>query len=243
MAWPVLAEPGAAPGGVPLGWGGLGWRGGPEPSLESQHPAGASPASGRSLRPPQPCGPGTGPAAAACQVRSAGAGRCGCEQRAGCGAAGPGTVTLPRRAAGICFRVAGRTVRGAPGSRVWCGVLRWGLVPAFPLSRRAKTQGKSALPSCCRRLSWLCLLGMCRGGGLLLAHCGLGAIGTPRRLWGVIYRRVPGRDSNLSPQPQIRLYIHRQSFCVFVFNMFQVLSDFGKVRSDLPKLENREGWR
>lgn len=48
-----------------------------------RRPAGASPASGRCLRPPQPCGPGAAGRPPPAQVRSAGAGRCGSERRAG----------------------------------------------------------------------------------------------------------------------------------------------------------------
>lgn len=65
-----------------------------------RRPAGASPASGRSQRPPQPCGPGSGPTAATClgPELGGGAGRCDGERNAGCGSVRPGTATraVPR---------------------------------------------------------------------------------------------------------------------------------------------------
>lgn len=94
-----------------------------------RRPAGASPASGRSQRPPQPCGPGSRPAAATClgpELRG-GAGRGSATASEAQAVARCDPEPQPGRccAARICFRVAGQVVRGVPSQQLRLPALVW----------------------------------------------------------------------------------------------------------------------
>ena len=175
----VRAKPGVAPGRSPLGRGGLGRRDEAETSLE----VGAQPGPHLPLVaaciPLSHVAPGAAGRPPPAQVRSAGAGRCGSELSAGCSETRPGTATPPRRAARLCFRVAGQVGPGA----VTLGLPRASLSPPLP---PGSSSGRSPLGIC----SWTR-----RGWGLLLAHGDVGAIEPRRRLGIRVHRCVPGSDS------------------------------------------------
>lgn len=203
--------------------------------MEGRHPAVASPASGRSQRPPQPCGPGSGPAAADYPGPESG-GReltaAATERHPGRSAARPGTTTRQRCAAASYFRVGGQVVRGAPGSEFW-GLwegLPPGLGPTLFLPCPG-TPRQPAQPMGRRRPSRLCLH-VQRSWGLLLDHCG--TIGTAGDVGNLGLSPRPREGHKCKPQSQT-LHFQAGFLFVFVLTCFVFLSAVGKHSFDLPK--------
>lgn len=158
----VRAKPGVAPGRSPLGRGGLGRRDEAETSLEVGAPPGPHLPLVAACIPLSHVAPGAAGQPPSAQVRSAGAGRCGSELSAGCSETRPGTATPPRRAARLCFRVAGQVGLGA----VTLGLPRASFSPPLPPGLRDAVPPKQRQES-----AW----------NLLLDSPGLGASARPRR--------------------------------------------------------------
>lgn len=147
-----------------------------------------------------------------CLLKSGARGRgCGGERSAGCGAARPGTATpaAPRRP----HLLPGRGPGGVRASR---GCLPWPCASHTPPLWRVSR--KLHCPRGGRRPSLLTPLASRWGWGLLLAHRGLGTIGTPRRrLRSGVHRHFPGRGSAAVHSPRLVLTLQGKDFSFMYF--------------------------
>lgn len=225
----VRAKPGVAPGRSPLGRGGPGRRDEAEPSLEVGAPPGPHLPLVAACVPLSHVAPGTAGRPPPAQVRSAGAGRCGSERSAGCSETRPGTATPPRRAARLCFRVAGQVEQGAAGARVSSR-------QPLPTSSAGP---RNAVPPKQRQESACNLLLKLAAAGSFCLPTAPSVPSNPPGDWRVGFTAASQEGTHRSAQPKTHLCIlSRVVFCFTCFKMF--FFDLSKGKFNFPKTTEQE---